>query len=358
MPPKEETIIIKKIKKGGHGHHGGAWKVAYADFVTAMMAFFLLMWLLTATPVENLQGLADYFTPTMGLQGKMGIGFSGGQAPNSDGVSQGDWASQGLIFGAPPSGPIIKNPSKDNKINMDNPIINQIPVTNTYDEDRAFEEIENNLTVMLKSSDKLKEFDESVLIQITPEGLAVQVLDKKSRPMFKSGTATMLPHARFIIKSIAGVINGIPNYIQVSGHTVKELQPKILSEDSNWELSADRANAARKVLIKARMDKDQIARIVGRADHDPLDRVNPLSPENQRITITLLRKSLLSMHKRTAPDDIFLKPDQDGLEDYLRREKNKLRIRNLQKFKSKAEAVQPIVDTPTKNYNIPKNQGL
>src|SRR5215213_9070956 len=105
------VIVIKKVKKGGHGgHHGGAWKVAYADFVTAMMAFFLLLWLLTATPVENLKGLADYFSPTVGMQGKLGIGFKGGRAPDTEGVSTGDWASKGLIFGAPPSGPIVKFP--------------------------------------------------------------------------------------------------------------------------------------------------------------------------------------------------------------------------------------------------------
>src|SRR5689334_9406856 len=116
-------IIIKKIKKGGHGHHGGAWKVAYADFVTAMMAFFLLLWLLQSTPVEQLAGLADYFSPTLGLTGKMGIGFAGGKAPNTEGWSTGDWASLGLIFGAPPSGPIIKLPDdEDNKADENQPI--------------------------------------------------------------------------------------------------------------------------------------------------------------------------------------------------------------------------------------------
>lgn len=348
MAGAEESIIVKKVKKGKHGHHGGAWKVAYADFVTAMMAFFLLMWLLTATPVENLQGLADYFTPTVGLQGKMGIGFSGGQAPNSEGVSQGDWASQGLIFGAPPSGPIIKNPGKDNKINVDNPIINQIPVTNTYDEDKGFQEVEKTIDSMIQNSEDLKKFDDSILIQTTPEGLDVQVMDKKSRPMFEEGTSKILPHAKFIIKRITNIVKAIPNYIQISGHTVRELQPSVLSDDSNWELSSDRANAARKVMLEAGMDTEQIARIVGKADHDPLNTNNPLSPQNQRITITLLRKSLLSYHKRSAPDDIFIDHEPDGLENYIKHKEEKESKRDFDGYEPQQEqSIQTPIKSPT-----------
>lgn len=335
MADKDQTIVIKKIKKGGHGHHGGAWKVAYADFVTAMMAFFLLMWLLTATPVENLQGLADYFTPTQGLQGKMGIGFSGGKSPNTDGVSQGDWASQGLIFGAPPSGPIIKNPDIDNKIDTNNQIVNQIAVTNTIGEDQNEQNVKDKIQFALVNSSEIKEFEDSVLLESSPEGIKIQIMDKKGRPMFAKGTSDLLPHSKQIIAKIADVIRVIPNYIQITGHTVLELEPDIMNEYTNWELSSDRANAARKHLIDSGMDKEQIARIMGKADHDPIDRSSPLANENQRITITLLRKSLLSNHKKSAPDEILLGPTEDGLESYIKNRK-KIRVnRNFEGYNEK-----------------------
>src|SRR4051812_34599760 len=161
--PGSKIIIVKKIKKGGHGHHGGAWKVAYADFVTAMMSFFLLLWLLTATPVENLKGLADYFSPTMGMQGKLGIGFSGGRSPDSEGQSQGNWASMGLIFGSPPSGPIIKFPDKDNLTEQDNQNI---------EFGKMKEDVANNLT-----KNKLSEFQDNILIEQTPDGLKINIMD-------------------------------------------------------------------------------------------------------------------------------------------------------------------------------------
>ncbi len=301
---ENQTIIIKKIKKGGHGHHGGAWKVAYADFVTAMMAFFLLLWLLTATPVEQLEGLADYFSPTMGLQGKMGIGFSGGRAPDSDGWSTGDWASMGLIFGSAPSGPIMKFPDKDNKTDEDNERVN-------------FEKIKDTITESVEESEVMSKYKDSVLIEQTPEGLNIQITDQNKRPMFEEGTAILMPHTKKILAKIASIVSHIPNYIHISGHTNGTF--KVIDQSyTAWELSADRANAARRYMAEVGVGDSQILRIIAKGDNDPLNRGQESAPENSRISITLLRKSVVALHRMAAPDEIILGPIEHGMKSFVK----------------------------------------
>lgn len=297
------TIIIKKIKKGGHGRHGGAWKVAYADFVTAMMAFFLLLWLLTATPVENLKGLADYFSPTLGAQGKLGIGFAGGRSPDSEGRSQGNWASMGLIFGSPPSGPIIKFPDQDNKIDTDNQKI-------------SFGQAKEDVSKTLTESAELSEYKDSVLIEQTPEGLKINITDTENRPMFKQGSAELEEPAKRILAKIAGLIKDIPNYVQISGST-NSLSNSKDKDYTNWELSGDRANAARRYLIKVGMESSQIARVIALADQEPLDFRDPEAKQNNRVTITLLRKTLLAYNRQPAPEEVIMGPIEAGLKTYI-----------------------------------------
>jgi chemotaxis protein MotB len=299
MAKNNAPIIKKVIKKGGHGHHGGAWKVAYADFVTAMMAFFLLLWLLTATPVENLKGLADYFSPTMGLKDKMGIGFRGGQGTTDEGASPGDSANVGLVFGAPPSGPIIKLQERDNHTeNMDNDQI-------------LFSRTEQDITKAVQESPELKKFAENILIQQTPEGLIIQLLDRKDDPMFEANGEDLKPLAKKILERIIAVVRFLPNYIQLSGHTTS-LPPAQDAEkkwDSNWELSAARANSTRRFLMNLGVDPDQIARVTAKADQEPLDREEPEAPENSRVSITLLRNQRAPSHKKVAPEQLLLGED-------------------------------------------------
>ncbi|PIR39897.1 MAG: hypothetical protein COV35_00315 [Alphaproteobacteria bacterium CG11_big_fil_rev_8_21_14_0_20_39_49] len=299
---KEQTIIIKKIKKGGHGHHGGAWKVAYADFVTAMMAFFLLLWLLTATPVEQLEGLADYFSPTLGLQGKMGIGFAGGKSPNTEGWSTGDWASLGLIFGAPPSGPIIKLPEDNNKAD-ENP-------------DVSFDTMQREVNDAIIQNDGLGKYNDSIMIEQTIDGLNINITDRKNRPMFKGDTAELMPHTKQILKKIAGIVKHIPNYVQIVGHTNPEFVPKNEGY-TGWELSADRANAARRYLEESGLPSNQIVRIIGKADNEPVNNDGLDNPANSRISITLLRKSIVAYSKQPAPDDVILGPLDQGLNSFI-----------------------------------------
>ncbi len=303
MVAQEQTIIIKKIKKGGHGHHGGAWKVAYADFVTAMMAFFLLLWLLTATPVEQLEGLADYFSPTLGLQGKMGIGFSGGKSPNTEGWSTGDWASLGLIFGAPPSGPIIKLPEDNNKAD-ENP-------------DISFDTMQKEVNDAIIQNDGLGKFNDSIMIEQTIDGLNINITDRKNRPMFRDDTAELMPHAKQILKKIASIIQHIPNYIQIVGHTNSSFVPES-KEYTGWELSSDRANAARRYMEESGVPPNQIVRIVGKSDNEPANKDSRDDPANARIAITLLRKSIIAYSKQPAPDDIILGPLDEGLKSFIK----------------------------------------
>lgn len=270
---EKQPIIIKKIKKAGHGHHGGAWKVAYADFVTAMMAFFLLLWLLTATPVENLQGLADYFSPTIGLQGKMGIGFSGGTGTDPQGVSSGDWASLGLIFGAAPSGPIVKFPEQSNYIDQMHERVN-IKITES-------EVVE----VIKKSFKEFSKYKENILIDYKPEGLKIKIIDKEKRKMFKKGTAKLTSHTKLLLKKIASIVKDIPNYIKITCFSSDLGGSK--ANFTDWELAMERANVTRKYLISSGVDKQQVYKMVAIAKEN--NKLNRQNANNSEIEITLLR---------------------------------------------------------------------
>ena len=302
MLPPDTVIIIKKIKKSSHGHHGGAWKVAYADFVTAMMSFFLLLWLLAATPVEKLKGLADYFSPTLGVKGRLGIGFFGGQAPDSEGFSRSNWASVGLVFGAPPSGPIIKLTDRDNKTDEDSQKIELNKVAEDVKKDLA-------------SDGKLSEYQDSLLIEQTPDGLKINVTDTDSHPMFKAGSAELQDYAKEILTKIAGIIKFLPNYLQVVGHT-STVNNSNDENYTNWELSAARANAARRYLIQQNVESIQFARIQAVSDQEPLDHEHPESAKNNRITVTLLRKTKVAHNRQAAPEEIIMEPIEAGLKTY------------------------------------------
>ncbi len=283
----ERPIVIKKIKKGGHGHHGGAWKVAYADFVTAMMAFFLLLWLLSNATDETLKGLSEYFMPTVGLKDQMGIGFAGGnQIDTKDGIKNSKNKEKGVIYGAPSVGAIVKMPDSVVKE------LDEIDAKN-------FTSVQNDLYKAINDNPELKEYSEQVLISETPEGLRIQILDHQKRPMFNQGGAEIAPYIKRILAFLAQSIKYIPNYVSISGHTPSNYQHSSKFSDL-WELSAARANAARQFLVDGNLDPEQIARIVGKGDQEPLDQ-DIYAPENSRISITLMKSSILPYTKRSAP---------------------------------------------------------
>ena len=288
---EKAPIIIKKINAGHHGHHGGAWKVAYADFVTAMMAFFLLLWLLNAVPSENLQGVAEYFEPTVGIAGSKGIGFSGGTAKNDSGTSQYD-KDQGVKYGVISKGNIISSPQKGTEINVE-----EI-------ENERFQIVEGELKKMIIADQEMSMFQNNIDFSITPEGLVISLMDQDKYPMFIKSSPELENYAKNILRKIANLIKFSPNFLAITGHTGSDI-PILNKGYSNWELSTDRANTARRFIIEHGITTDQIAKVVGRSDTDPLDLSHPNSPKNRRVTITLLRNSVMPYNRLSAPKQVI-----------------------------------------------------
>jgi chemotaxis protein MotB len=287
------TIIIKKVKKGDHGAHGGAWKVAYADFVTAMMAFFLLLWLLNAVSQEQLEGISDYFSPiSTDSSTSGGGGLMTGETVSSKGVFETDAASPGAVVELP----ISRDHGTDAETLTLNAADGTGPSSDDFAEQRAkreeqqFREAEEQLRLAIESAPQLKQLAKSLLIDNTPEGLRVQIIDQERLPMFPRGSAEMYLHTRKILELVAKVIQQMPQDIAISGHTDAT---KFATDNgySNWELSADRANAARRALIRRGVPEERIARVVGKAATSPLLADEPEAPGNRRLTVVLLRGS-------------------------------------------------------------------
>lgn len=284
-------IIIKKINAGEHGHHGGAWKVAYADFVTAMMAFFLLLWLLNSVPSEKLKGVAQYFEPTVGISGSKGIGFEGGRAQSKVGASNYD-NQQGVKYGVMSKGDIVSTPKTGTEVTIEE------------SDNESFTMVEGELKKAIMADKEMSQFQDSVAIEMTAEGLQIRVMDQEKYPMFKPGSAELETYTKNIITKITNLIRFSPNFLAISGYTDSD-NSGLPKDYSNWELSSDRANAARRFMVEQGISADQIARVVGKADAEPLDTANPNSPRNRRITITLLRNSVMPSNKMSAPKQIL-----------------------------------------------------
>jgi chemotaxis protein MotB len=280
-------IVIKRITAGHHGHHGGAWKIAYADFVTAMMAFFLLLWLLNAVPAEKLTGIAEYFEPTVGVFGNQGIGFKGGNAKSDSGESQFD-KSQGVKYGVLSKGNIVSTPQTGTD------------VADEEMENERFALVEGELKKVVMADAEMQNMQDNITFEVTPSGLNIKVMDQDQYPMFMQGGEELSSFGKNILSKIVNLVKYSPNFISISGHTTYGDAP-ISKQYSDWELSTERANTARRHMIEQGLSKDQIASIVGRADTDPLDPDNPKSSRNRRIEITLLRNSIMPFNKLSQP---------------------------------------------------------
>ena len=273
----QRPIIIKRIKKTAAGHHGGAWKIAYADFVTAMMAFFLLMWLLGSTTKGDLQGIADYFrTP-------LKVALSGGS---------GSGDSTSLI--SPGGGRDLTR--KDGMQMKQATLPERKPTINPKDaqaEVRRMDEqrlgaLKTRLEQVIEASALMRQYRNQLLIDFTNEGLRVQIVDELNRPMFDLGSAQLKPYARDILVGLAKPLNEVENSISLTGHT--DAKPYNSGERgySNWELSADRANASRRSLVEAGIAEGKIKRVVGMASAVLFDSKDPMNPVNRRIAIIVL----------------------------------------------------------------------
>ncbi|MBD3670885.1 MAG: flagellar motor protein MotB [Gammaproteobacteria bacterium] len=316
-------IVVKKIKKGGHAHHGGSWKVAYADFVTAMMALFLLLWILETTTMEERKAISDIFDNPSIIAGPGGASTAiidlGGamDAPKGEG---GEMKS--------------RNPQQKPS---DEEIMEEAR------EIKQFEELKLILEETIDSNPVLKEFDDQILIDITEEGLRVQIVDQDKRPMFDSGSARLKPYSEEVLHELAKVIDELPNPISISGHTDAS---RVYEQDgryTNWELSSDRANAARYELIEGGYSRRKIAEVKGLADSAPMDSSQPMSPINRRISIIILNKKALEA-RRSQPS---LELEKDSEMDFTRNLPNLLEDieRQMDAFPEKTPA--PHREPPT-----------
>jgi chemotaxis protein MotB len=293
-------IIIKKIKKGGHGHHGGAWKVAYADFVTAMMAFFLLMWLLNVTTPEQKLGLADYFTPTIGIKDSKGIGFKGGKTPNRKGTSLNNMSAPGLVVGQVQQGPVAKPPTDAKDVDPEQESASaggrkkEKEGGGDEGQDSADEEqfrvTEQEIKQAMNDDPDVRQFKNNVQVEQTTEGMKINLIDDPKKEMFVAGGTTLTAAGKKVLDSMANIITKTPNQIVVAGHTDAG-GPGTNPAYTHWELSSDRANAARRALVATRVEPERIARVMGMADRELLLPSDPSSARNRRITIILVRGS-------------------------------------------------------------------
>jgi chemotaxis protein MotB len=268
----KQPIIVKKVKNGQHGFHGGAWKLAYADFVTAMMAFFLLMWLLGSTTEAQKKGIADYF------QNPLRVSLSGG-------------ATSGDTTSVLPGGGL--DISHDvGQVNLgDSDAMENLKHAGDADE-HLLEALNENLRQAIEMSPLLKEYRDQLKIDFTRDGLRIQIVDARNRPMFPLGSGRLLPHAQQILAQITPLLTGLPNKVSIIGHT--DATPYGQGREyTNWELSADRANAARRIMVQAGMAEDQVVRASGMASIAPFDHQSPRAPVNRRIAILVLNQRAL-----------------------------------------------------------------
>ena len=275
---KLQPIIIKRVKKGGHAAHGGAWKIAYADFVTAMMAFFLLMWLLGSTAKGELQGISDYFSSPLK------VAMAGGDGSgNSSSVIPGGGNDLSKVHGQ-----VRRSDTDSEKARRQS--IDTARAERAKQDAQRIKTLQAKIDALITENPRLNEYKSQIRIDVTPDGLQIQIVDDQNRPMFDSGSAMVKPYMRDILREIGAALNGVENRVSLAGHT--DAVPYSNSDRgySNWELSSDRANATRRELVAAGMPDAKLGRVVGLAASDLLEPDNPRSAANRRITITVLTR--------------------------------------------------------------------
>jgi chemotaxis protein MotB len=268
-------IIIKRVKKVAGGHHGGAWKIAYADFVTAMMAFFLLMWLLGSTAEGDRKGIAEYFQTPLRVAMAGGSG-SGDASSVIDGGGEDLTRSAGQVRRA-------DEPAERQTINLQ-----AARAELRRREAERLEGLKQRFEQAIESNEKLAPFKNQIRLAITAEGLQVTVVDEQNRPMFDTGGADIKDYTRDVMRAIGGLLNDVDNAISLAGHTDAVQYARGERGYSNWELSADRANASRRELVAGGMKENKVLRVVGLGSSLPLDAEDPLNPMNRRISLVVL----------------------------------------------------------------------
>ena len=274
----QQPIIIKKIKKGGHAHHGGAWKLAYADFVTAMMAFFLLMWLLGTTSDPERKGIAEYFQDPF-------------KASYEGGADTGDRTSIIQAGGSDLTSQDLGQVDKGMTPEVKEMTTEEIEKKAEEIEKEKLENLKQKILDKIDSSPELTEFKDQIKLEITSEGLRVLIVDAQNRPMYKLASAETEPQIKLILRALAPVINELPNRVSLNGHTDARPFPPNQKKYTNWELSSDRANAARYELIQGGLAEEKVLRVIGLSSSVPYSAATePLDPINRRISIIVMNK--------------------------------------------------------------------
>lgn len=292
MSMNDRPIIIKKVKKsGGGGHHGGAWKVAYADFVTAMMAFFLLMWLINTTDPEQKRGIAEYFAPASVSQTTSGSGgILGGTSLGDDAGAKGAGSVSvitQLAPEAPPESPDQAGQNSDLAAASEQELREEIARREAAD----FASAAESLRQAMQSMPELAELSRQLIIDQTPEGLRIQLVDQEGRSMFDQNASRPNARAQLLLRAVARVVNRLPNRISITGHTSATAGSNRASAPNDWTLSSERANASRLVLQAAGVNPDRVYQVAGKAGSDPLYPDDPALAGNRRIAIVLLREA-------------------------------------------------------------------
>lgn len=270
---KAKPIIIKRVKRKGHDFHGGSWKVAFADFATAMMAFFLLLWLIGNTSEDEKDAISGYFNDPAGLQEKTGS--------NPSIIGEGG-ANNAVIE--------LKNVQPETQEVEQEITEDELAKLAEEQEAAKLEALKEELESLVENSAAFEQFKEQVMIDITPAGLRIQIVDKDKRPMFDSGSAEPKLYSKTILRRLARVLRQVPNKLSITGHT--DATPYVEREDyGNWELSADRANSARRELMKGGIVEQKIARVEGFSSSILFDKNSPYNPINRRIAIIVLNRS-------------------------------------------------------------------
>ncbi|MFV5213270.1 flagellar motor protein MotB [Azonexus caeni] len=292
-------IIIKRKKVVAGGAHGGAWKIAYADFVTAMMAFFLLMWLLGSTAKGDLQGIADYF------QNPMKVAMSGGDG-SGDATSILKGGGQDLTR---QSGQVKKGDIEAKRTSFSK----EAKLEFQRKERERLEQLKTEIEKMIERSPQLAQFKKQLLLDITSEGLRIQIVDEQNRPMFDSGGDVVKPYTRDLLRQIGQALNGVSNRISLAGHT--DAAPFVggVQGFSNWELSANRANASRRELVAGGMEAHKVLRVVGLGSTLLFDKNDPLNPVNRRISIVVLNQQTeKAILNEESGDEVEIDGDSPG----------------------------------------------
>jgi len=284
----ERPILIKKVKKvSGGGHHGGAWKVAYADFVTAMMAFFLLMWLINTSSPEQKRGIADYFAPASVAETTSGSGgILGGTALGDDGTKSA--GSMSVIQETTPEASDAEE--RNNRSSSAADAASQaLQEAKSKQEEAAFASAAESIRQAIQDMPELAELSKNIIVDQTPEGLRIQLVDQEGRSLFAQGSAVPNDRAKVLLRALSKVINTLPNRISISGHTAVSLDGS--TPDTDWGLSSARADSSRKILQGAGVAKDRVYQVSGKANSEPLYIDDPTLPGNRRIAIVLLREA-------------------------------------------------------------------